>query len=65
MRNGVAGPVGRQQEGLDIGGAGVVGSCGPELEEVKGREGGEEEGQTPERARGVEDGCAGCADTDG
>ena len=55
MGEGVGGPVGGQEEGLDVGLRGVVGGRGPELEEVEGREGGEEEGEAPERGGGGEE----------
>lgn len=71
--DGVGRPVGGQEEGLDVGLRGVVGGRGPELEEVEGREGGEEEGNAPERGGGEEqdeDGrdearCEGEAETEG
>lgn len=49
---GVRKPVGGEQEVGRGGLAGVVARLGPELEEVEGREGGEEEGEAPERVWG-------------
>lgn len=47
--DGVGGPVGRQEEGVDRGLGGVCGGGGPELEEVEGGQGAEEQGHAPER----------------
>ena len=55
----VRGPVGRQQERLDVGVARVVRGRGPELEEVERRQRGEEEGQPPQRARRPRQRCQG------
>jgi hypothetical protein len=52
VRNGVRRPVGSQQEGADVRGWRVVGSGGPEFEEVEESEGADEEGQPPELTSG-------------
>ena len=73
MGDAVGRPVGGQEEGLDVGLGRVVGCRRPELEEVEGREGGEEEGDAPERGlgeeedgeRGEEPRCEGEAEAEG
>lgn len=53
--HGVCGAVLGEEEGGDARGGGVVVRCGPELEEVEGGEGGEEEGKPPEGRGGGEE----------
>lgn len=53
--DGVAGPVGREEKGRDLGCSGVVRGRGPEFEKVKGGEGSEKKGQAPERGGGEEE----------